>query len=102
MRLKLIQQATIDFEGIAQKRSGEAAATVYPTFEVNEMLKHTLQHSDQEIRTVSNRIIDIIYGKRGYSGIEQLLNSLHPQVLQTLKGKFPEVDMILKSGLANS
>ena len=61
MRLKLIQQATIDFDVITQKRSGEAA-TAYPTFEVNEMLKHTLQHSDQEIRTVSNRIMDNIYG----------------------------------------
>ena len=101
MRLKLIQQATIDFDAIAQKRSGESA-TAYPTFEVNEMLKHTLQHSDQEIRTVSNRIMDIIYGQRGYTGIEQLLNSLHPQVLQTFKGKFPEVELILKSGLANS
>lgn len=78
MRLNLIQQATVEFDNIVKNRSNDSTPAAYPSFEVNEMLKHTLQHPDQEIRTASHRILNLIYDKNGYAGVEALLVQLHP------------------------
>ena len=81
MRLNLILQVTADFDKIQKNRTNDSTPAAYPSYEVNEMLKHTLQHSDQDIRQVSQKILNLNYEKNGFSGIEPLLMQLHPQTL---------------------
>ena len=56
-RLSLIHRATLDFDSIVNERIDDVTASSprpeYPLYEVQEMLKHSLQHPDREIRTIS-------------------------------------------------
>ena len=52
-RLTLIHRATVDFDTIISERMADASPPEYPLYEIQEMLKHSLQHPDREIRSIS-------------------------------------------------
>lgn len=58
------------------------------------MLTHSLQHPDTEIRKTSQDILFDIYRKEGFAKIKDLLESLHPTIVQTLARAIPEASQI--------
>ena len=59
------------------------------------MLKHSLQHPDREIRSISQLILQLLYDKSGFSVVEGIAMQLHPQILQVIKPKIPEIEKVI-------
>ena len=73
----------------------DATLPEYPLYEVTEMLKHSLQHPDRDIRTTSQQILQLLNEKHGFSAIEGVATQLHPQILQAIKPKIPEIEKVI-------
>ena len=77
-RLNLLHRATLDYDSIASERISDSAKAEYPLFEVQEMLKHSLQHPDREVRQVAINILQLLYDRYGFGEIEVITMQLHP------------------------
>ena len=53
LRLNFIHRATLEFDPIVSERMSDPTLPEYPLHEVTEMLKHSLQHPEREIRATS-------------------------------------------------
>jgi len=94
IRLTLLHRATLEFDQIVTER-GQESAPEYPLYEVSEMLKQSLKHPEREIRSTSQQILQLINDKHGFSVVENIATSLHPQILQAIKAKIPELDKVI-------
>ena len=74
----MIHRASLDFDPIVGERMADVTLPEYPLFEVTEMLKHSLQHPDHEIRTTSQHILQLLNDKHGFATIEGVAMQLHP------------------------
>ena len=96
LRISLLHRATLEFESICAERLTDIKKAEYPLFEVQEMLKHSLQHADREVRQQSQLVLQLIYDKHGgFAVVEAIAMQLHPQILQTMKPKIPEVEKVI-------
>jgi len=59
------------------------------------MLKHSLQHPDREVRSTSQLLLQVLYEKSGFTVVEGIAMQLHPQILQAIKPKIPEVEKVI-------